>query len=90
MEMQRDFIIELADARAIDSMEVQAVVNRLPATDLIKTSDLAVALDVAQSTIIDYVRQGALRGLNYGSRDQPRYKFARETVIKFLKDRFTK
>lgn len=88
MEIQRDFLTELADAREVDSMEMQAVVNRLPAKDWIKTSDLAIALDVAQSTIIDYVRRGDLRAMNFGTRDQPRYKMQRATVIQFLKRRF--
>lgn len=88
MEMQRDFLTELADAKEVDSIEVQAVVNRLPATDWLTTSDLAAALDVAQSTVIDYVRRGALRAMNFGTRDQPRYKMQRATVIQFLKRRF--
>ena len=88
MEMQRDFLTELADAKEVDSIEVQAVVNRLPATDWLTTSDLATALDVAQSTVIDYVRRGDLRAMNFGTRDQPRYKMQRATVIQFLKRRF--
>ena len=88
--MQRDFLCEIADARQIDSMELQAVANRLPAKDWLSSSDLALALDVAQSTILEYVALGDLKALNIGTADQPRYRFLRETVLKFIKERFSK
>ena len=87
--LERDFFVELEDAKEVDSMEMAAVTKRLPARAMLTTADLAEALDVSASTVMGYVRSGELRALNIGTRDQPRYKMARESVMKFLKGRFS-
>lgn len=86
MTQQRDFITELEDAKTVTSVEMQAVVNRLPATDLLNVSDVAVALGVTQPTIYGLIQQGSLRALNCGTRTKPYYRIIRTSVLNYIKE----
>ena len=85
MTHQRDFITELEDAKTVTSVEMQAIVNRLPASDLLNVSDVAVALGVTQPTVYGLIQQGSLRALNCGTRTKPYYRIFRTSLLTYIK-----
>lgn len=85
MTQQRDFITELEDAKVVTSVEMQSIVNRLPATDLLNVSDVAIALGVTQPTIYGLIQQGSLRALNCGTRSKPYYRIIRTSLLTYIK-----
>lgn len=86
MAHQRDFITELEDAKIVTSVEMQAIVNRLPEADLLNVSDVAVALGVTQPTIYGLIQQGSLRALNCGTRSKPYYRIIRTSLLTYIRN----
>ncbi len=82
---QRDFITEAEDAKIVDSVEMQTVVNRLPCGDLLDVAEVANALRVAVNTIYELIQSGEMRALNCGTRAKPYYRVFRVSVLKYIK-----
>lgn len=82
---QRDFITEAEDAKTVDSVEMQTVVNRLPCGDLLDVAEVANALRVAVNTIYELIQCGEMRALNCGTRSKPYYRIFRVSVLKYIK-----
>lgn len=83
--VQRDWITELEDAKRVDSVEVQAVVNRLPTTELIPLPEVAEAFDCSPATVEALYLSGDLRGVNLGTRSRRFIKISRTSIITYLK-----
>ena len=89
MPQQRDFITELEDAKRISSVEMQAIVNRLPANDLLSVADVAAAFAVSDVTIRSMIESGALKVMNIqsgrGKTAKPYYRVVRISVLNYIK-----
>ena len=89
MPQQRDFLTELEDAKRISSVEMQAIVNRLPANDLLTVSDVASALSVSAVTVYAMLDSGELKAMNIqsgrGSSGKPYYRIIRISVLNYIK-----
>lgn len=83
--LQMDFLDALADARDITCTEMQALVNRLPPTEMLAVADVALALGVANATIYALIQSGELKALNLGSAQKPYYRLFRVSVLSYIK-----
>ncbi|MDD7193399.1 MAG: hypothetical protein PUH33_02695, partial [Clostridiaceae bacterium] len=63
MTIQRDMLVELEDAKTVDSVEVQDVVNALPASPLLSVADVAGALNRSSEYVRGLVDSGELKKL---------------------------
>ena len=86
---QRDFLTELEDAKRVSSVEMQAIVNRLPANDLLTVKDIALALNGPDVTIYALIDEGKLKTINIrtgrGKTDKPYYRVFRVSVLNYIK-----
>ena len=85
MVQQRDMFTELEDAQHVDSVEVQSVVNALPASAMLKVSDVALALNRSVEYVYGLIEAGELTALTGGTKDRASYQIFRVSVIKYLK-----
>lgn len=85
MIMQRDMLQELEDAKAVDSIEVQEIVNRLPAKPLLSVSDVALAICRSSEYVRQLVEAGELKKLAGSTKDREHYLVLRISVIQYLK-----
>ena len=86
--IQRDMLVELEDAKHIDSVEVQDVVNALPASPLLTVSDVAGALNRSTQFVRDLVEAGELKKLPGLGTARDTYQISRISVIQYLKKGF--
>ena len=85
MLRQRDFIQELEDAKYVDSIEVQELVNRLPAKPLLSVSDVASAICRSPEYVRQLVESGDLKRLAGRDGKRENYLVLRISVIQYLK-----
>lgn len=76
---------ELEDAKTVDSIEVQEIVNRLPAKPLLSVSDVALAICRSSEYVRGLVEQGELKKLAGCSKERENYLIMRISVIQYLK-----
>lgn len=88
MIQQRDMLVELEDAKHIDSVEVQDVVNALPASPLLTVSDVAGALNRSTEFVRGLVEAGELKKLPGRGKERDTYQISRISVIQYLKKGF--
>ena len=88
MIQQRDMLVELDDAKHIDSVEVQDVVNALPASPLLSVADVAGALNRSSEYVRGLVDSGELKKLPGLGKVRDTYQISRVSVIKYLKKAF--
>ena len=88
MIQQRDMIQELEDAKTVDSVEVQDVVNRLPACPLLSVADVAGALNRSSEYVRGLVDAGELKKLPGQGKERENYQISRVSVIQYLKRSF--
>lgn len=65
----------------------QTVARRLPGGDLLLVSDVASALNVTRTKVIELMEQGLIKGanLNLGSDRRPFYKITRASVVAYAR-----
>lgn len=85
MIQQRDMLVELDDAKHIDSVEVQDVVNALPASPLLSVADVAGALNRSSEYVRGLVDSGELKKLPGLGKVRENYQISRVSVIQYLK-----
>ena len=85
MTIQRDMLVELDDAKQIDSVEVQDVVNALPASPLLTVADVAGALNRSSEYVRGLVDSGELKKLPGQGKVRENYQISRVSVIQYLK-----
>ena len=85
MTIQRDMLVELDDAKHIDSVEVQDVVNALPASPLLTVADVAGALNRSVEYVRGLVDSGELKKLPGLGKVRENYQISRVSVIQYLK-----
>ena len=85
MIQQRDMLVELDDAKQIDSVEVQDVVNALPASPLLTVADVAGALNRSSEYVRGLVDSGELKKLPGQGKVRENYQISRVSVIQYLK-----
>ena len=85
MIQQRDMLVELEDAKHIDSVEVQDVVNALPASPLLTVADVAAALNRSVEYVRGLVDSGELKKLPGQGKVRENYQISRVSVIQYLK-----
>lgn len=88
MTIQRDMLVELDDAKHIDSVEVQDVVNALPASPLLSVTDVAGALNRSSEYVRGLVDSGELKKLPGLGKVRDTYQISRVSVIQYLKKAF--
>ena len=88
MTIQRDMLQELEDAKTVDSVEVQDVVNALPPSPLLTVSDVAGALNRSVEYVRGLVESGAIKRLPGRGKKRENYQISRVSVIQYLKRRF--
>ena len=88
MTIQRDMLVELDDAKHIDSVEVQDVVNALPASLLLSVADVAGALNRSSEYVRGLVDSGELKKLPGLGKVRDTYQISRVSVIQYLKKAF--
>ena len=88
MTIQRDMLVELDDAKHIDSVEVQDVVNALPASPLLSVADVAGALNRSSEYVRGLVDSGELKKLPGLDKVRDTYQISRVSVIQYLKKAF--
>ena len=88
MTIQRDMLVELDDAKHIDSVEVQDVVNALPASPLLTVADVAGALNRSSEYVRGLVDSGELKKLPGLGKVRDTYQIFRVSVIQYLKKAF--
>ena len=88
MTIQRDMLVELEDAKTVDSVEVQDVVNALPASPLLSVADVASALNRSSEYVRDLVDSGELKKLPGLGKVRDTYQISRVSVIQYLKKAF--
>ena len=88
MTFQRDMLVELDDAKHIDSVEVQDVVNALPASPLLSVADVAGALNRSSEYVRGLVDSGELKKLPGLGKVRDTYQISRVSVIQYLKKAF--
>lgn len=88
MTIQRDMLVELDDAKHIDSVEVQDVVNALPASPLLSVADVASALNRSSEYVRGLVDSGELKKLPGLGKVRDTYQISRVSVIQYLKKAF--
>lgn len=76
-----------ADLFAQSESIEQTVTRRLPGGDLLPVSDVASALDITRTKVIELMEQGLIKGanLNVGSDRRPFYKITRASVIAYAR-----
>ena len=85
---QRDFIIEMEDAKQVDSLETAQFVAALPVKLWITTVDYALAAGISEETVRGFIEQGVLPAKTAGvaQRDgRNKYLIARARAIQFFK-----
>lgn len=85
MTIQRDMIQELEDAKTVDSVEVQDVVNRLPPQPLLSVSDVALAICRSSEYVRGLVDSGELKKLPGLGKVRENYQISRVSLIQYLK-----
>lgn len=88
MTIQRDMLVELEDAKTVDSVEVQDVVNALPASPLLTVADVAGALNRSSEYVRGLVDSGELKKLPGLGKVRDTYQISRVSVIQYLKKAF--
>ena len=88
MTIQRDMLVELDDAKQIDSVEVQDVVNALPSSPLLTVADVAGALNRSVEYVRGLVDSGELKKLPGQGTVRDTYQISRVSVIQYLKRSF--
>lgn len=88
MTIQRDMLQELEDAKTVDSIEVQDVVNALPPSPLLTVSDVAGALNRSVEYVRGLVEAGELKKLPGQGKERENYQISRVSVIQYLKRSF--
>ncbi len=78
-------LVELDDAKQIDSVEVQDVVNALPASPLLTVADVAGALNRSSEYVRGLVDSGELKKLPGQGKVRENYQISRVSVIQYLK-----
>jgi hypothetical protein len=63
------------------------LVEHLPKSRFIPLADVAVALDVSPSTIMEWIEEGGLRGWNRGSGSKLYVTLHRASLLEFLRGR---
>lgn len=65
----------------------QTVARRLPGGDLLLVSDVASALEVTRTKVIELMEQGLIKGanLNLGSDRRAFYKITRASVVAYAR-----
>ena len=86
--VQRDMLQELEDAKTVDSVEVQDVVNRMPAYPLLAVADVAGALNRSSEYVRGLVDAGELKKLPGRGKDRKNYQISRVSLIQYLKRSF--
>ena len=86
--VQRDMFQELEDAKTVDSVEVQDVVNRLPPQPLLSVSDVALAICRSSEYVRGLVEAGELKKLPGRGKERENYQISRVSVIQYLKRSF--
>ena len=81
-------LVELDDAKQIDSVEVQDVVNALPASPLLTVADVAGALNRSAEYVRGLVDAGELKKLPGQGKVRENYQISRVSVIQYLKKAF--
>ena len=85
MLRQRDFIQELEDAKHVDSIEVQELVNRLPAQPLLSVGDVASAIRRSPECVRLLGESGDQMRLEGRRGKRENYLVLRISVIQYLK-----
>ena len=85
---QRDMFVELEDAKHIDSVEVQDVVNALPSSPLLTVADVAGALNRSFEYVRGLVESSELKKLPGCGSVRDTYQISRVSVIQYLKRKF--
>ena len=88
MTIQRDMLVEFEDAKTVDSVEVQDVVNALPASPLLSVADVAGALNRSSEYVRGLVDSGELKKLPGLGKVRDTYQISRVSVIQYLKKAF--
>lgn len=87
MTTQRDFLVEMEDCKQVTSVEMQTVVNRLPAAEMLSPQDVASALNVTVSTIYGLIQTGRMSALNVATTNRrPHYRLPRASVLRYIKE----
>ena len=85
---QRDFILEMEDAKQVDSLETAQFVAALPVKAWISTVDYALAAGISEETVRGFIESGGLPAKPAGvaQRDgRNKYLIARARAIQFFK-----
>lgn len=70
--------------------ELERVLSRLPAKELISVSDIAAALDIHVSGVYGLLEEGKLTSINVGVKKRHHYKITRTSIVKFIERRITR
>ena len=88
-EQQRDFIIELEDAKKVDSVAMQEFVNNLPPATMLSPGDIASALNLQEETVRGYIEAGEIRAFKTPMEGRTLYKIPRVEALAFFKRNFS-
>lgn len=89
--VQRDFFVELEDAKRVDSVELQAILNRLPSREELTVGDIVSATgSLSAPTVYGLIESGQLKARNVGTRPdgRPSYRIPRVSFIQYYKHSF--
>lgn len=88
-EQQRDFLVELEDAKKVDSTAMQEFVNNLPASPMLSPVDVALALNLQVETVRGYIEAGEIRAFKTPMEGRMLYKIPRCEALGFFKRHFS-
>lgn len=88
---QRDFLVELEDAKRVDSVELQSILNKLPAREELTVGDIVTATgSLSAPTVYGLIESGQLKARNIGTKKdgRPCYRIPRVSFIMYYKKSF--
>ena len=89
--IQRDFLVELDDATRVDSVELQAILGKLPAREELTVGDIVTATgSLSAPTVYGLIESGQLKARNIGTKKdgRPCYRIPRVSFIMWYKNSF--
>ena len=89
--IQRDFFLELEDATRVDSVELQAILGKLPAREELTVGDIVTATgSLSAPTVYGLIESGQLKARNIGTKKdgRPCYRIPRVSFIMYYKKSF--
>lgn len=85
--VERDWVVEANDRLVVNDDEaVKSIVDRLPATPLLKVSDVACALGVGETQVLNWIELGFFKVMSIGIGEvRPHNRIVRVSFIDWVK-----